>query len=96
MPKNHYRNINSVHICLPIRIKFKADNSNAIPTEILTVNNFFTHWLKESDIRKYGDDLQMLPVGNSTELYKNYNPMFKHMPKKALATVNYYILEQKF
>ena len=31
---------NVLHVCLPIRIKSKADNNNAIPTGIVTVDNF--------------------------------------------------------
>ena len=80
-------NFNSLHVCLPIQIKSKADNNNAIPGAMLTANNFFfSHWLKEIDIKKYGDVLQILPVSYSTEVYKYSKAMLKYMSKNALKT----------
>ena len=32
---------------------------------MITMNNFFAHWIKEIDTKRYGDDLQILQVNNS-------------------------------
>ena len=65
LSSDHYMSFNVLHVCLPIRIKSKADNNNAIPTGIVTVDNFL-HWLKEIHIKRYDDDFQIFPVSNST------------------------------
>ena len=48
-------------ICLSIKIKFKTNNENNIAPGTIPANNFFTHWLKEVDIKRYGDDIPILP-----------------------------------
>ena len=79
-------NFNSVYIYPPIRIKSKADNNNQLPARMVMVNNFSALWLKEVDIERYGGGLQILPIGNTTELYKYYDAMLEHMPKDSLKT----------
>ena len=70
LPANQYMNLNSVHICLPIQIKIKTDPTDNVPAGTITENNLFAHWIKEIDIKQYGDDLQILPSGNSTNIYR--------------------------
>lgn len=41
----------------------------------MTVNNFFWHWLKEVDKKRYGDSLQILPIGNSCKIYQYSDAM---------------------
>ena len=41
----------------------------------MTVNNFFWHWLKEVDKKRYGDSLQILPIGNSSKIYQYSDAM---------------------
>ena len=57
---NHYTNFQNVHLCFPIKIKLAADNDNDIAAGVITVNNFFAHWIKEIDIKRYGDDIPIL------------------------------------
>lgn len=40
---------------------------------MITANKYFSHWIKKIDIKRYGDDLQILPVGNSTDVYQYSN-----------------------
>ena len=68
LPVNQYMNWNNVLICLPIQIKSKTTPANGIDPAMITVNNFFAHWIKEIDIKQYEDDLQILPTGNSTQI----------------------------
>lgn len=39
-----------------------------------TVNNLFAHSIKETNIKRYGDNLQFLSPGNSTDIcrYSGY------------------------
>ena len=52
---NHDTNFQNVHLCFPIKIKSAADNDNDIVAGVIPVNNFFAHWIKEIDIKRYGD-----------------------------------------
>ena len=44
-------------MCLPIKIRSKVNNANDIAAGTIPVNNFFAHWIKEIDIKRYGDDI---------------------------------------
>ena len=45
----------------------------------MTFNNFFTHWIKELDIKTYGDDIPILPLTITVEIYKYSDAILKHM-----------------
>ena len=63
-----YTNYSSLTIALPIQIK-KATNAAAdIDGTMITVNNFFAHWLKEVDIKRYPDDIPILPTNNTLDI----------------------------
>ena len=51
------------------------------------MNNFFAHWIKEIDIKRLGDDIHILPTTNTIDIYKYFNAMLKHLPKKALKVI---------
>lgn len=36
------------------------------------------HWVKETDIKRYRDDLQILPTSNTTDIYRYSNTTLKH------------------
>ena len=65
--------------CLPIQIK-KAPNK-AQNVDLITVNNFFCHWLKQIDTRCYPDDVRILPTNNTVEIYQYAAQQLKHLPK---------------
>ena len=52
----------------------------------MTVNNFFAYWFKEIDIRRYGDNICILPTNTTVNIYRYLNSLSKHMRKKALKT----------
>ena len=64
---NHYTNAQNMHICFPIKIKSALDNNNDIAAGVITVNNVFAQWIKEIDIKSYGDDIPILPLINTFE-----------------------------
>ena len=51
---------------------------------LITANNFFAHCIKEIDIKRYGDDLQILPSNNAVDIYQYSDTILKHMPKDVL------------
>ena len=67
---NHYINFQKVHLCFPIKIKLAADNDKDITADVITVNNFYTHWIKEINIKRYGVDIPILLLTNTVNIYR--------------------------
>ena len=65
----------------------KKATSKAQNVDVITVNNFFCHWLKEIDARRYPDDVRILPTSNTVEIYQYAAEQLKHLPKKSLDDV---------
>ena len=61
----------------------------------MTVNNFFYHWLKEIDNKRYPDDVRILPSNNTVEIYRQAAQILKHTPKKAIDAINETLLYEK-
>ena len=71
---NHYTNSNSFHLCFPIKIKkITGNNNNNIDHDLIMVNNFFAHWMKEINVTRYSDDEQILPTNSSYEIYQYFD-----------------------
>ena len=52
--------------------------------QIITVNNFFGHWFTDIDIRRYPDDMRILPTNNSVDIYQYSNAQMKYLPEKSV------------
>ena len=65
---NTHTNYSSMCIVLSIQIKKSTDKTENV--NVITVNNFFCHWLKEIDARRYRDDVRFLPTNNTVEIYQ--------------------------
>ena len=48
--------------------------------QMMTVNNFFGYWFTDIDIRRYSDDMIILPTNNSVEIYQYSNAQIKYLP----------------
>ena len=68
LTEGHYTNFQNVHICFPLKVKLTADNNNDITAGVITVNNFFAHWIKEIDIKRYRKNIPIVPLTNSRYL----------------------------
>ena len=84
---NYYVNPSNIHICFPIKIKKSSDKSSDIDSDLITVNNFFAHWVKEISITKYGSDKELPPTFSLWEIYQYSDQMLKHLPSDALKTI---------
>ena len=62
LDRNQYTNLNSLHICFPIRLRKLKNAAAAIEGIMVSVNNFFAHWLKGIKIIKYGTNRQLIPM----------------------------------
>ena len=65
-----YTNFDKVHLCFPRKSKSAADNDNDITASYIPVNKFFAHWIKEIDIKRYGDDISILSLSNTVNIYR--------------------------
>ena len=89
-------NWNSIHFCLPIKIKKQNKKvANDLAVNMTIVNDFFVHWIKQIDIKCYGDGVQILSTNNPTEIYRYSDAILKHMPKDALKTYEKTLLYSK-
>ena len=53
----------------------------------ITVNNFFGHWFTDIDIRRYPDDMRILPTNNSVDIYQYSNAQLRYLPEKSIKTL---------
>ena len=81
LTENYYVNPANFHICFPIKIKKKSNNSSDIDDDLITVNNIFAYWVKEISITKYGSDRKLPPTFSPWEIYQYSDQMLKHLPK---------------
>ena len=95
LTENYYVNPANIHICFPIKIKKKSNNSSDIDDDLITVNNFFAHWVKEISITKYGSDRELPPTFSPWEIYQYSDQMLKHLPKDSLKAIQKNFLYSK-
>ena len=102
LTENYYVNPANIHICFPIKIKKKSNNSSDIDDDLITVNhfkfsivNFFAHWVKEISITIYGSDRELPPTFSPWEIYQYSDQMLKHLPKSDLKTIQKTFLYSK-
>ena len=78
-----------------MRIKKSMNNAQNIDDDEIRVNIDGKHWIKEIDIKQYGDDTPILSLTNNVQIYKYSDAMLKHMPKNALELLRYDLLYSK-
>ena len=95
LTESYYVNPNSIHICFPIKIKKKSNNNADIGGDLVTVNNFFTHWIKEIGITKYGSDKELPPTFSPWDVYQYSDQILKSLPSDTLKTMRKTLLFSK-
>ena len=53
---NCYVNPATIHLCFPMKIKKSTNNPSNIGNNMITVNNFFAHFRKGTNVTKYGSE----------------------------------------
>ena len=95
LTENYYVNPNCIHICFPIKIKRKTNNALDIDADLITVNNFFAHWVKEITMARCGSDKELPPTFSPWEIFQYSDGMLKHLPFDSLKTINKTLLYDK-
>ena len=57
---NQYVSLNSVHHCFPSKTYKSTAKTESIDRNMKTVNNFFAPWIREIEVKRYGDDFQIV------------------------------------
>ena len=84
---NTYSNYSSMELVLPIQFTKSTNNAAQMDGNIITVNNFFGHWITDIDIRRYPDDKRILPTNNNVDVYQFSNTQMKYLLKDSFATL---------
>ena len=71
-------------ICIPIQFTKRTAKNTAMDPLMITVNNFFGHWLTDVDIRRYPDDMNILLTNFSVDIYNYSNTKMKYLPEKSV------------
>ena len=78
---NYYVNHNSIYLCFSMKTKKGIDMFADIDSDMITVNNFFGHLVKEISITRYEHDKQLTPTFSTYEIYQYSDAMLKQLPK---------------
>ena len=83
---NHCINFSNMVVCFPMAFRKRTNKAQAINANIIPVNSFFAHWIKDITVKRYGDDIAVLPINTTLKTYRYSKSMLKHLPDDVLAT----------
>ena len=75
-----------------MKIKKSTNNATNLDAALMTVNNFFAHWIKEIDVKWYGNKIPISPLINTGDIYKYSDAMLKFEEDDALKTYHNHLL----
>ena len=84
MTANTYSNYSSMLVCIPIKFTKKTSKIAQLDGNMTTVNNFFGHWFTNIDVRRYPDDMNILPTNNSVSIANYSNAQMKYLSEKSV------------
>ena len=84
-----------MHLAFPMKIKKSTNNATDFDTMVMDVNNFLAHWIKEIDIKLYGDKISILPLINTVDIYNYSDTILKFEENDALKYTNIIFYIQK-
>ena len=90
-----FSNFSMMCVVLPIQIQKSTNKATDIDDDLVTVNGLFFRWLKEIDIRRYPDDVRILPLNNTVSIADYAANQLKHLPDKSLADIRDTIVYNK-
>ena len=84
---NTHSNYSTMEIVFPIQFTKSTNKEKQMDKDLVTVNNFFGYWFTDIDIRRYADDMRILPTNNSIDIYPYSNAALKYLPEKSVKTL---------
>ena len=76
-----------MEIVFPIQFTKSTNKEKQVDKDLVTVNNFFGYWFTDIDIRRYADDMRILPTNNSIDINQYSNAELKYLPEKSVKTL---------
>ena len=56
--------------CFPMKMKKKTNQNSDIDGDMITVNNFFAHFIREISVTKYESDKELIPTFSLSGIYQ--------------------------
>ena len=81
---NTYTNYATMAIVLPVQFVKKSQKAQQVDNDLMPVNNFFCRWFTDIDIKRYPDDLRILPTDKTLSIYDYANAQLKYLPKDSI------------
>ena len=84
---NTYTNYATMEIVLPVQFVKKSTKTAELDDDLMPVNNFFCRWFTELDIKRYPDDVKILPTDKTLTIYDYANAQLKYLPKDSVKKI---------
>ena len=81
---NTYTNYATMEIVFPVWFVKNSNKSARLDTDLMPVNNFFCRWITDIDIKRYLDDLRILPNDKTLSVYDYSNAQLKYLPNDSV------------
>ena len=78
-----------------MKIKKSSTEASDIDDDLITVNNFFAHLIKEISIIIYGSDKELISTFSPYDIYQYSDSMLKRLLKDALKKLEKTLLYNK-
>ena len=78
-----------------MKIKKSTNVATDIDDDLITVNIFFAHLVKEISVTKYGSDKELIPTFLPFEVCHYSTSMLKHLTKDALKKIEKTLIYSK-
>ena len=82
-------------LCLPITFRKRTNKHTPIDDDMIPINNFFANWVNDVTVKRYGDDIAVLPINTTLDIYRYSESMLKHLPDDVLGTFQHELLYSK-
>ena len=73
-----------MEIYLPLKFTKKSNKALQMDAQMMTVNIFFGRWFTNIDVRRYPDDMIILPANNSVPIHHYSNAQMKCLSQKSV------------
>ena len=81
---NTYTNYATMEIVLPAQFVKKSQKAQQLDNDLMPVNNFSCRWFTDLDIKRYPDDVKILPTDKTLSIYDYANAQLKYLPKDSI------------
>ena len=76
-----------MEIVFPVWFVKNTDKDARLAATLMPVNNFFARWITDIDIKRYPDDLRILPNDKTLSVYDYANAQLKYLPNDSAKKV---------